>query len=53
MMTYFFFKVSVVSYVILYADFGKNTEKILAHTVFTQIVNLCMEIVKPGRFIEK
>ena len=32
----FFFKVSVVSYVFLYADFGKNTQKILAHTVFTQ-----------------
>ena len=32
----FFFKVSVVSYVLLYSDFGKNTQKILACTVFTQ-----------------
>src|SRR6218665_626400 len=32
----FFFKVRVVSYVFPYADFGKNTQKILARTVFTQ-----------------
>ena len=32
----FFFKVSFVSYLHLYADFGKNTLKILARTVFTQ-----------------
>jgi len=32
----FFFKVSFVSYVFLYADFWKNTQEILAHTVFTQ-----------------
>jgi len=25
-----------VSYVLLYADFGKNTQKVLARTVFTQ-----------------
>jgi len=32
----FFFKVSFVSDVLLYADFGKNTKKFLAHTDFTQ-----------------
>ena len=32
----FFFKVSFVSYVTLYADIGKNTQKILARAVFTQ-----------------
>jgi len=32
----FFFKVSFVSYVLLYADFGKNTQKFMARTVFTQ-----------------
>ena len=31
MMKCFFFKVSVVSYVFLYANFGKSTQKILAH----------------------
>ena len=31
-----FFKVSVVAYVFLYADFGRNTQKILARTVFTE-----------------
>ena len=36
MMKYFFFKVSFVSYVFLYTDFGENTQKILAHTVFPQ-----------------
>jgi len=37
MMKSFFSKVSFVSYVFLYADFGKNIQKILARTVFTQI----------------
>jgi len=32
----FFFKVSVISCVFLYADFGENTQKILVRTVFTQ-----------------
>jgi len=36
MMKSFFFKVSFVSYVILYADVGKNTQKILARIVFTK-----------------
>jgi len=36
MMKSFVFKVSVISYVFLYADFGKNTKKLLARTVFTQ-----------------
>ena len=49
----FFFKVRVVSYVFRYADFGKNTQKIPACTVFTQIENFCMERVKPGCFIDK
>jgi len=31
----FFFKVSVVFYVFLYAAFGENTQKILAQKVFT------------------
>jgi len=35
MMKYIFFKVSVVSFVFLYADFGENTQKILARKVFT------------------
>jgi len=35
MMKSFFFKVSVVSCVFLYADFGKNTQNILAQKVFT------------------
>jgi len=35
-MTFFFFKVSFVSYVFLYTDFGKNTQKILARTFLTQ-----------------
>jgi len=35
MMKSFFFKVSLVSYVLLYADYGKNTQKILAQEVFT------------------
>src|SRR6218665_3956350 len=48
MMKCFFFKVSVVSYVFLYADFWKNTQTILAHTVLTEIENLCMERVRPG-----
>ena len=39
---------SAVSYVFLYANFGKNTPKIMAHTVFTEIENLCMERVKHG-----
>jgi len=30
----FFFKVGVVSCVFLYADFGKNTQTILARKVF-------------------
>jgi len=45
--------VSVVSYVFLDANFGKNTQKIMALTVFTQIENFCMKKVKPGRFIDK
>jgi len=47
--------VSVISYVLLYADFGKNTYKILACTVFTQNGEFMygMERVKPGRFIDK
>ena len=45
----FVFKVSVVSYVFLYADFGKKIlNKTMARTVFTQIENLCMERVEPG-----
>ena len=32
----FFFNVGVISYVLLYADIGKNTQKILTRTVFTQ-----------------
>jgi len=44
----FFFKMSVVSYIMLYADFGKNTQTIMADTIFIQIKNLCMERVKPG-----
>jgi len=36
MMKSFFFKVSFVSYVFLYTDFGKNTQEILARTAFTQ-----------------
>jgi len=48
-MTSFFSKVSFVSYVFLYADFGKNTQKILEH----KMENLCMERVKPGRFVDK
>jgi len=32
----FFFKVSFVSCVLLHTVFGKNTQKILARTVFTQ-----------------
>ena len=47
-----FFKVRVVSYVFWYADFRKNTQKILARAVFTQMENLCMERVKPGCFID-
>jgi len=35
MMKSFFFKVGVVSHVFLYADFRKNTQKILARKVFT------------------
>ena len=49
----FFFKVRVVSYATRYADFGKNTHKILARTVFRQIEIFCMEKVKPGCFIDK
>jgi len=49
----FFLKVRVVSYVFRYVDFGKNTQKILARTVFTQIKNFCMERVKPGCFVDK
>jgi len=50
----FYFKVSVASYVVLYADFGETTQKILARTVFfTQIENLCKERVKSGNFIDK
>jgi len=45
--------VSAVPYVFLYADFRKNTQKILAHKDFTQIENLRMERVKPGRFINE
>jgi len=37
----FFFKVSVVSYVFLYADLGKNTHKMLARKVFTYFFNFC------------
>ena len=48
-----FFEESVVSYVFRYADFGKNTKKILECTVFRQIENFCMERVKPGCFIDK
>lgn len=44
----FFFKMCVVSYVCLYAEFGKNTQTSLASTVFTQIENLCVEKVKFG-----
>jgi len=40
-----FFQVRVVSYVFRYADFGENTQKILARTVFTQLENFCMERV--------
>jgi len=51
----FFFKVRVVSCVdiFLYADFGKNTQKILARAVFTQNgeFSLFTERVKPGRFL--
>jgi len=43
----FFFKVSVISFVFLNADFGKNILKILARTVFIQNENFCMERVKP------
>jgi len=32
----FFFEVSVVSYVFLYTNFGRNTRKILASSDFTQ-----------------
>ena len=40
----FFFKVSLVSYVFMYTDFRKNTQKILACTVFThQVENFCIE----------
>jgi len=49
----FFFKVSVLSYVILYADFEKNTQKILARRdlqFLHKMENLCMERVKPGCF---
>ena len=51
-MKFFFFKESVVSYVFYTLISGKIL-KILARTVFTQIENLCMERVKPGRFIDK
>ena len=53
MMKSFFFKVRVVSCVFLYADFGENTQKILARTDFTQKENLRMERVKPDCFIDK
>jgi len=46
----FFFKVSVVSYVFLYADFGKNTQKIMARTIFTQNEEF---MYGKGRFIDK
>jgi len=36
-----------------YADFGQNTQEILARTVFIQIENFCMERVKSGCFIDK
>jgi len=49
----FFFKVSVVSYVFLYADFGKKPQKILARTDFTQNGGFMYERVKPGCFIDK
>lgn len=44
---------NVVSYACLYAHFGKNAQKSLTRTVFTQIEILCMERVKPGRLIDK
>jgi len=37
----FFFKVSFISHVLLYADFGKNTQKILARKVFTYFLFSC------------
>jgi len=49
----FFFKVRVVSYVFRYADFKRNTQKIMARTVFTHIKKFCMERVGPGCFIDK
>jgi len=45
--------VSVVSYVFLYADFGKNTQTILARTVFTQNREFIYGKVRPGCFIDK
>jgi len=47
MLKCFFFRVSVVSYLFLSADFGKHrpTRNILALKVFTQIENLCIERV--------
>jgi len=36
MMKSFFFKVSFISYVVLYTDSGKILKKILARTGFTQ-----------------
>jgi len=53
MMKSFFFKVSFVSYVFLYTDFRKNTQKTLARTVLHKMENLCKERVKPFRFIDK
>ena len=52
-MKYFFYKASFVSFVLLNADFGKNTQKILAHKAFTQKGEFMYGRVKPGCFTDK
>jgi len=52
MMKSFFFKVSFVSYVFLNTDFGENIQKFWHIQILHKMKNLCMERVKPGRFID-
>jgi len=49
----FFFKVSFVSYVFLYTDFGENTQKCWDVQFLHKMENLCMERVTPGCFIDR